>query len=149
MELMKKCSRCKKGKLLKEFNFKNKALKIRQASCRTCTRLEIRNHYYKNRQYYLKKARKINSKNRNIVKKYIWDFLKANPCVDCGETDPVVLDFDHQISKISNVSDFIKNRHSLKVIQKEIKKCEVRCANCHRKKTARDFNWYKNKPLPL
>ena len=29
-------------------------------------------------------------------------------------------------------------------ILKEIEKCEIRCSNCHRKKTAKDFNWYHN-----
>lgn len=146
---MKICSRCKREKPLKEFNFKNKALKIRQKSCRNCTRLEVRNHYNNNKQYYLEKAQKRNNENRDIVKKYIWEYLLAHPCVDCGEKDPVVLDFDHQNNKISSISDIIKNRNSLKMLQKEIKKCVVRCANCHRKKTARDFGWYKHKFAPV
>jgi hypothetical protein len=142
---MKICIRCKKEKSLKEFNFKNKALGITQKSCKKCTRLEVRNHYYNNKQYYLDKARKRNSKNRDIVKKYIWEFLLIHPCIDCGEKNPVVLDFDHQGNKISNISDIIKNRNSLKMTQREIRKCVVRCANCHRKKTARDFGWNKHK----
>jgi hypothetical protein len=28
-------------------------------------------------------------------------------------------------------------------IAEELKKCDVRCANCHRRKTARDFKWFK------
>ncbi len=142
---MKKCSKCKKEKPIEEFNFKNKAKKIRQRSCRQCTRLEIRNHYYRNKEYYLKKTKERNTKKREEVKRFILDFLLKHPCVDCGENNPVVLDFDHRDDKIASVSDFVKKRSSLKIIQKEISKCEVRCANCHRRKTAKDFNWYRQK----
>jgi hypothetical protein len=31
----------------------------------------------------------------------------------------------------------------LNQVKNEIEKCDVRCANCHRRKTAKDFNWYK------
>ncbi len=82
---------------------------------------------------------------RDELKKYIWNFLLKHSCVDCGEKDPVVLDFDHKAGKISSVSDFIKNCHSLEKAEQEISKCEVRCANCHRRKTAKEFGWYKHK----
>jgi hypothetical protein len=63
--------------------------------------------------------------------KYIWDYLMDHPCVDCGNTDPVVLDFDHvQGKKKFNIG--ARGSHTIKAIKVEIAKCEVRCANCHR-----------------
>jgi len=70
--------------------------------------------------------------------------LRTHHCVDCGEDDPRVLEFDHQGDKIANVSNMIQ-KGSLKALLAEIEKCEVRCANCHRRKTAIDFNHYKHR----
>ena len=54
-------------------------------------------------------------------------------CIDCGENNPVVLDFDHvRGEKFRCVSDMARQSYGLKTIQAEIEKCEVRCANCHR-----------------
>ena len=55
----------------------------------------------------------------------------------------MVLEFDHinPEEKISNVSDLMK--FSINKVKKEIAKCEVRCANCHRRKTAQQFKTYK------
>lgn len=65
-----------------------------------------------------------------------------NPCTDCGETNPVILEFDHRDSseKSGTVSEMVIT-HSMELIEAEVAKCDVRCANCHRLKTARDFNW--------
>lgn len=63
-------------------------------------------------------------------------FLKTNPCVDCKESDIVVLEFDHVRGvKLANVSDLVNRACSLKKIKEEIDKCEVRCANRNRRKT--------------
>jgi hypothetical protein len=64
---------------------------------------------------------------------------------DCGEKNPVVLEFDHIQDKKCDISRMLANGLSIKTIKAEISKCEVRCANCHRRKTAKDYNWYKNK----
>ncbi len=140
---MKKCSRCRTEKSATEFNFKNKRLRTRQSACKKCTRQEVRSHYVNNKEYYLLKARKRNKHNRESIKKYLWEYLEDHPCVDCGEKDPIVMDFDHKRDKIAAISSFIKGNYSLEKVKIEIQKCEVRCANCHRRKTARDFKWYK------
>lgn len=80
----------------------------------------------------------------HIASQHVWDFLKEHPCVDCGETDPVVLEFDHVRDKIQVISKLMKNGNCIETINKEIEKCEVRCANCHIRKTTKQFNWWKN-----
>lgn len=78
-------------------------------------------------------------------REYAIEALRAG-CVDCGESDLVVLDFDHRddAEKKSAISDLIKNCASLEVLQAEIEKCEVRCANCHRRRTAKVQGWHKH-----
>ena len=69
-------------------------------------------------------------------RKLLMDYLVAHPCVDCGETDPVVLEFDHvRGKKISAVTKMMYNKASLEKLKAEIAKCDVRSANCHRRKT--------------
>ena len=70
-----------------------------------------------------------------------------NPCITCGEDDPVVLDFDHRDgnTKIGNISDMARFSLGLDTLMKEIKKCDVLCANCHRRRTAKQQNWPKQK----
>ncbi|TSC77996.1 MAG: bacteriophage protein [Parcubacteria group bacterium Gr01-1014_24] len=144
---MKKCSKCKKEKSLSEFSFKIKATGLRHRQCKECTRLLIRNHYNSNRQYYLLKARKRNKTLRDKVNVFLCQHLLKNPCVDCGESDVTVLEFDHKgiVPKLKAVSQLARAHFPIDKIQKEIDKCEVRCANCHRRKTAQVFNWFKNK----
>lgn len=67
------------------------------------------------------------------------EFLATHPCVDCGETDPIVLDFDHLpgVEKKFTVSRAVgASTRSWSAISAEIAKCEVVCANCHRRRTA-------------
>ena len=61
------------------------------------------------------------------------EYLKTHPCVDCGEHDPIVLEFDHvRGTKINCVSVGVKDSWSVEKLTEEINKCEVRCANCHK-----------------
>lgn len=60
-------------------------------------------------------------------------YLNHHPCVDCAERDWVVLEFDHQGEKELNIGANLWNM-SLKRLQAEVVKCEVRCCNCHRRR---------------
>lgn len=140
---MKKCTKCKKEKSVNDFNFKIKAIKLRQYQCKECTRTLVRSHYRRNRNYYLKKAQKHNLVNRLEAQNYIRNYLSRHSCIDCGESDITVLEFDHIKDKFKAVSSLMRGRYSLHKIQEEIKKCDVRCANCHRKKTSKQFGWFK------
>lgn len=59
---------------------------------------------------------------------------RKNGCVDCGEKDVRCLEFDHvRGEKVSSVGHMTRFKHE-KLIA-EMDKCEVRCANCHKKVT--------------
>lgn len=69
---------------------------------------------------------------RERNRQYVWDHLLENPCVDCGEANPIALTFDHVRGiKVDKISSCLNRQFSLKRLQEEIDKCEVRCANCH------------------
>ena len=105
----------------------------------------MKGHYERRRDYYLNKARVRNLALRQEAQSRLLAYLSAHPCLDCGESDPVVLDFDHadRGRKTASIADMLKARRSWSGIELEIAKCEVRCANCHRRRTARQFAWYK------
>jgi len=72
----------------------------------------------------------------------VFDYLATHPCVDCGEGDPLILEFDHvQGVKRAPVANLLR-ACAWPAIAAEIEKCEVRCANCHRRKTARQLGWF-------
>lgn len=58
-------------------------------------------------------------------------------CIDCGYVDhPAALDFDHvRGTKEFSVGHAI-TRLPMEKVWKEIEKCDIRCANCHRVRTA-------------
>lgn len=82
----------------------------------------------------------ISTKNRLFV----LECLSAG-CVDCGEKDILTLDFDHIKDKCSEISTLISRCVSFKKLKDEISKCEVRCANCHRRKTYQQINCWRFK----
>src|SRR5205085_2639216 len=100
-----------------------------------------------NQTYYQKnkgKFAKYRDKRRRELQTKIWEYKKAHPCA-CGETDPVVLTFDHNDSDLReyDVTAMANACFSWQHILTEIEKCTVRCFNCHMKLTAKQQHWYK------
>ena len=96
--------------------------------------------YFK-RWYYAHKDKRIADIRRSIKRRkernrlYVIDFLNNHPCTDCGEKDILVLEFDHLRDKVANVSAMVSFGYKLETLVAEIKKCEVVCCNCHRRRT--------------
>ena len=63
----------------------------------------------------------------------------AQGCVDCGYNEhAIALQFDHiEDNKKASVSNLIRSDYAWSTILKEIKRCEVRCSNCHAVITSR------------
>jgi hypothetical protein len=90
------------------------------------------------RKYYQANKQKVIERN-NITKakaRSRWQTFKATlKCNRCGENHPATLDFHHIDSsdptnrKVHKLMSNGRYRDAME----EIKKCEVLCANCHRK----------------
>lgn len=89
-------------------------------------------------------------RHRERVRVELLNYLKTKSCIDCGEMDPVVLEFDHKIPEIKykTIAKMLSGHYSWKSVLDEIQKCDIRCANCHKRKTYTQFKcWGKNTPL--
>jgi transcriptional regulator with XRE-family HTH domain len=74
------------------------------------------------------------SRARNLW--FIHRLLSRSACVDCGCSDLLVLEFDHvRGRKVAPVMNLVRAGASFDRLRREIRKCEVRCANCHRRRT--------------
>lgn len=139
----KDCPGCGGRKPIGEFNWKCKRLGVRQTRCRGCTRAQVQDHYRRHRHTYIQKAL---HRNKRVLEEHqlrLLAYLSAHPCVDCGEGDPVCLEFDHvRGDKIDEIGRMLGDR-PWRVIEAEIAKCDVRCANCHRRRTAHSNGWYR------
>lgn len=75
----------------------------------------------------------------------------AAGCIDCRYADhPAALDFDHiGDDKVADVGRMVHDRVAWDLVLAEIAKCVVRCANCHRVKTAENREWLPRASAPL
>jgi hypothetical protein len=94
-----------------------------------CKDASGKTHYQRNKQYYLDR----NGERKKMLVEFVENYKKSHPCVDCGNSDIRVLEFDHiGDDKEIDISRATRSGWSKERIQLEIEKCEVRCANCHR-----------------
>lgn len=140
--MRKWCNKCKRTRYEKSFSFRNREKGTRNSWCRDCTSNSGKREYRAKGGYSHRKDTNTKATLRNI--QFVLDWLRWHPCVDCGESDPVVLQFDHvRGTKTANVNKLVYSRGSIQTLTLEIEKCEVRCANCHFRKTAKESGWRK------
>ena len=141
---MKHCPKC--AQLLPLESFASRGIgKGLVSYCKPCQRSYSKAHYlryagsHNRRRYDNTKRYRV----RNAVS--VRHYLTASACVDCGESDVRVLEFDHvRGKKIESIAALCGQGVSWRRIEAEIAKCEVRCANCHRRRTAEQFGWWRN-----
>lgn len=138
----KLCTKCQK--IYNTANFRKRPNGKPQPYCLECQRQYDREYWRRTKTRRNKLKRLADNKLRARNRKYIANYLGKHPCVDCGEKDTVVLEFDHRRNKEHNISDLVRSRASIARIEEEISKCDVRCANCHRRQTAKRGNWERN-----
>lgn len=136
---MKKCATCKILLDESKFSLNPRKKDGLNSNCKECHSEYRKQHYLSNKEKYIKKA-KIN--NQKSVDAFV-EFMKDKKCVDCGNDNPIVLEFDHREDKLANVSTLV--RGSLKKLHEEIAKCDIVCSNCHKIRTAKQLNWTKSR----
>lgn len=139
---MKTCSECKKEKPLSHFYQRRTGKRAEEyyEKCKSCMKRRGRRYYHKNKKRQLPLAIARTRKARKTKRNYI-NKLKDRPCADCGVKHPhYVMDFDHRIEgdKIVDVAQAVQKNWSLERIKKEVAKCDIVCANCHRIRTYKD-----------
>ena len=145
---MRVCTKCGCEKEESDFSWKNKSTSLRSPQCKKCHSDYSKNHYDENLDYYKAKAAVSNPAKVARNKAYIFEYLTKNSCVDCGESDLEVLQFDHKVMVMSGsggvrVSCLMSS--SLARLQEEVAKCDVRCANCHVRQTRKQLGWFRGR----
>lgn len=130
---MKKCVICKHEKELSQFNLNRTKADGLQPHCRDCGKKRSKRYYKDNRDKHktVIGARKSRVVSANVAKfRAIKDRCK---CANCTESDSVCLDFHHIGDKDMEITKAIHRGWSWTRVVKELEKCIVFCANCHRK----------------
>jgi hypothetical protein len=134
-ESLRRCGRCGTSKPRDDFAWRRRARGQRDNYCRPCRAAYKQEHYAANRGRYVARAQARKRAAAAERAARLIEFFASHPCTDCGESDPLVLEFDHQRDKSFNISKGVRDRPWAAVLA-EISKCEVVCANCHRRRTA-------------
>jgi hypothetical protein len=123
--------------------YRRKALM--QGNCRECDTAWHHDHYHNGgRKPVMESARQRRLAVVNAIK-------AERGCRECGEHDPACLDFHHcnPDEKVRGIGTLVCRNTNIAKILEEIEKCDVICANCHRKwhaKHGRPSQWNKKKP---
>lgn len=141
---MKICTICKDEKKPDDFNKNKREKDGLNTICKTCSRENSKKYYSENKEYHISEINKRKLRMQKENRLNVFEYYKTHPCIDCGNDNPIILEFDHRDGekKLYNVADMVRAPMSWANIEVEIAKCDVRCANCHRIRTAIQLGWY-------
>ena len=138
---MKRCTLCKNEFPISEFPKRTDRLVGVKSRCKKCCYQKYKDWKDRNRdkvrEYGLAYRKSTTKRNRQRL----IEIKQKCPCIDCGISNWVVLEFDHVRGiKRADVSSLSKY-YGWNTVQKEIDKCEIRCRNCHRIRTPKSKSY--------
>lgn len=140
----KQCSLCKEWKPFDHFHQKKTSTDGYRSECKLCRKGQRKGQWYDQSPEQLERMYEIRDRNKEERRAMIYtEYSKG--CADCGELDPVVLEFDHvRGEKKANIANLLCSggKETLRI---ELEKCDVVCANCHRRRTAKRRRWVKQR----
>lgn len=143
---MRRCNQCGETKPLDEFGNNKFNPEGKSYMCKPCRRVYDRRRYKDDPTEGRGRNARHKARKTTMVRELVWDILTVTPCVDCDLLDPVVMEFDHRPdeTKLYNIGAMIGNTYSIETVQAEIDKCDVVCANCHRRRTNGRGGWWRD-----
>lgn len=126
------CSRCKEYRSNTYF-YKNRSMSSGlQNECRLCRKIIKKEARDKNTRHAREIKRLENLREHKRKTKDFLEFRKAFKCADCGNNNPVVIQFHHldPNTKDSTVSSLFRKKDKSKFYA-ELEKCIPLCCNCH------------------
>lgn len=135
------CPRCREEKLTSAF-YVDKRRGRPTSYCKPCHRQYYRDRVASDPTYLFRKQQKLKKRKQA----HVASVKSAIGCIECGETHPAVLDFHHRdpSTKTATVAELTLNNGSMARVLAEAAKCDVLCANCHRK-----HHWAERYPSAL
>jgi len=147
---MRICTKCARQLPLSNYFTRSTAKSSYHSQCKDCYKHQRNNsypaHYIKKGHIYRSRAINSQARKRDEFHRRMLEVLRNQACSDCNESDIRVLEFDHidETKKSFSISQSVRLNKSWAQTVAEMKKCRVLCANCHKKRTAVQFKWYKS-----
>ena len=127
----KTCTKCGLEKDISEFSWSIRGVK-RHSRCKSCHAAERMDYYERNKEKELAYKWDRQQRKREEARAFLEEYKATHPCVDCGKSDPRFLTFDHvRGTKKKAISDMVNLGYTIEAIRAELRKCEVRCLECH------------------
>ena len=132
----KVCTSCGEEKPIEESPWKSIIRRKRHARCKTCTAQDSGSWYESNQEHHKENVKVNRQISKQRARDYVYQYLLTHSCSNCGESDPRVLEFHHVHGKDREIGRMVAEGFSVEAIAAEIARCQVLCANCHRRLTS-------------